>query len=203
VQRKSCPFSDPCGGGLATRDWCFSSFFWHSRTQGVRSSRQRLSRRSVRWGSAGPALQGGCGGCTMCRKAPALVWVCSGASSSNRWVLVVALLWGFPVRLPHSPCCSLLHSGTEALDFPFLAFLPVAEGVKWCLGHFPCSAATRASAESCSVGGQQVLWGVICSPCCSLPGSVPSRVQVRGAGAGLHPRGWGACCASVFSVLAC
>lgn len=26
MERKSCLLSDPCGGGFATRDWCFSSF---------------------------------------------------------------------------------------------------------------------------------------------------------------------------------
>lgn len=94
-----------------------------------------------------------------------------------------------PTRPPHSPRCFLLYSGTEAFDFfPFLAFLPVAEGVKECLGHFPSSAATRAGAESCWVGGQQVLWGMICSPRCRLPGSAPSSEQVWGAGARPPPR---------------
>lgn len=78
--------------------------------------------------------------------------------------------------------------GQRLLIFPFLAFLAVAEEVKQCLGHFPSSAATRAGAESCSVGGRQVLWGMICSPHCNLTGSAPSRVQVCRARAHLPPR---------------
>lgn len=114
-----------------------------------------------------------------------------------------------PAQLPHSPCCSLLYSGTEAFDFPFLAFLSVPEGVKQCLGHFPSSAATTAGSESCSMEGHQLLWGMICFPHCSLPGSAPPRLQVQGARVhfplqclpGHAPSvGLGACHASAYSV---
>lgn len=148
-----------------------------------------LSRRSVGWGSAGLVPKGGCDSWTMCRRVPSPdVGMLQGIIFQQMGAGGGTFLCFFQPASPTALAALSFILGQRLLIFPFLAFLTVAVGVKQCLGHFPSSAATRAGAESCSVGGQQVLWGVICSPHCNLTGSVLSRVQVHSAGAHLPPR---------------
>lgn len=160
--------SHPCGAGLATQDWRFSSFGGTAGPKGAIGS----IRAGALWGGICRTCSQGC----MWRldHAQESSWPRHGYAPGHHlpadgcgWWHLCGLL---PAQLPPSPCCSLLYSGTEAFDFPFLVFLPVPEGVKQCLG--PSSAATRAGSESCSMEGHQLLWGMICSPHCSLPCSL-------------------------------
>lgn len=81
--------------GLAFQHLCFG-------TAGAKGC-EAIGRRGVGWGSAGLAPRVGVKAGTCVGEQLALVWLCPGASSSNRWVLVVAPLWTSSSPAPPQP----------------------------------------------------------------------------------------------------